>query len=122
MNRILLAASALVLVTSAAYADPYANLYGNTLSMTGSDGSKSTVLINQDMSWEQHFANGTVLKGTYAWKDATTACFTIVTPAPKNPAQATNCFPAQASHNVGDTWTMNGADGKASTLTITAGR
>ncbi len=121
MKRILLAASALALTIGVAHADPYANLYGNTLSMTGVDGTKSTVFINQDMSWESHLTNGTVLKGTYAWKDAQTACFTVV-PAPKPPAPATNCYAAQADHNVGDTWTMNGPDGKPNTLTITAGR
>jgi hypothetical protein len=83
---------------------------------------KSTVFINQDMSWENHLGNGTVLKGTYAWKDAQTACFTQATPPPKTPDQATTCFNAQATHNVGDSWTMNGPDGKTSTLSITAGR
>jgi hypothetical protein len=122
MKRILLAASALVLSAGIAHADPYTNLYGNTLSMTGADGTKSTVYINQDMSWESHLPDGTVLKGTYVWKDAATACFTVVTPPPKSPDMATNCYPAQADHNVGDTWTMNGPDGKAMTLTITAGR
>jgi hypothetical protein len=122
MKRILLAASVLALSAGVAHADPYANLYGNSLSMTGADGTKSTVYINQDMSWESHLANGTVLKGTYAWKDATTACFTVVTPPPKSADMATNCYAAQAGHNVGETWTMNGPDGKPNTLTIIAGR
>lgn len=123
MQRIILAAAALVASTGFAQAgDMYANLYGNTLTITGADGAKSTVFINQDMSWEQHLAGGTILKGTYAWKDPQTACFTVVTPQPKSSDQATNCFPAQAAHNVGDTWTMNGSDGKTATLTITAGR
>ena len=123
MKRFLLAAAVLALTTGVARAgDLYTNLYANTLTITGSDGMKSTVLINQDMSWEQHFANGNVLKGTYAWKDPQTACFTVVTPPPKDPKMATNCFGAQAVHAVGDTWTMNGADGKPATLAITAGR
>jgi hypothetical protein len=122
MKRILLALSALAFTAGIAHADPYTNMYGNTLSMTGADGSKSTVFINQDMSWEQHTPTGVVVKGTYAWKDPSTACFTIVTPAPKDPNMATVCYPAQAAHNVGDSWTMNGPDGKPNTLAITAGR
>jgi hypothetical protein len=122
MKRILLAASAIALSASVAHADPYANLYGNTLTITAADGSKSTVLINQDGSWQQQFANGTVLKGTYAWKDTATACFTIVTPPPKDPNAPPFCPGNQTAHAVGDTWTMNGADGKSTSLTITAGR
>ncbi|MGD0192640.1 MAG: hypothetical protein ABSD74_18025 [Rhizomicrobium sp.] len=122
MKRIILAVSALLFTASVANADPYANLYSNTLTITGADGMKSTIFINQDMSWEQHTSSGAVLKGTYAWKDPQTACFTVVTPPPKSPDQATNCYPAQTDHNVGDTWTMNGPDKKPMTLTISAGR
>jgi hypothetical protein len=122
MRRILLGLSALALSAGIAHADPYANLYANTLSMTLADGTQTTVFINQDMSWEQHLPKGAVLKGTYAWKDAQTACFTVVTPPPKDSTMATNCYGTQAAHNVGDTWTMNGPDGKPNTLSIVAGR
>lgn len=122
MKPIFILASAVACLATAAHADPYTNLYGNTLTMTAADGKKSTVFVNQDMSWEQHLADGTVLKGTYAWKDAATACFTIVTPPPKDPKTATNCFGAQSNHNVGESWSMNGADGKPNTMMITAGR
>jgi hypothetical protein len=67
------------------------------------------------MSLEQHLANSTVLKGTYAWKDPTTASFTDVTPPPKSPDRATTCFNAQDEHKLGDTWTMNESDGKPAT-------
>ena len=121
MKRVLIAISALALSAGIAHADPYANLYANTLQMTLADGTQTTVFINQDMSWEQHLPKGVVIKGTYAWKDAQTACFTVV-PAPKPPMQPTNCYAAQTDHAVGDTWTMNGPDGKPNTLSIVAGR
>ena len=123
MKRILIASALLAASATFAHADPYTTLYGNTLSITAADGSKSSVWINQDMTWEQHFANGTVLKGTYAWKDADTACFTTTDPPPKDPSMKPFC-PANQSkpHNVGDNWSMQGPDGKTTTLTITAGR
>ena len=93
MKRILLGLSALALSAGVAHADPYANLYANTLSITGSDGSTSTVFVNQDMSWEQHLPKGMVLKGTYAWKDAQTACFTIV-PAPALTLNSSDVIPS----------------------------
>ena len=102
-------------------ADPYAADYGNTLAVTGADGTKSTAYLNQDMTWEQHLANGPVIKGTYAWKDATTACFTQTDPAPKAD-QAPICLSGQTAHAVGDTWSVTSSDGKTSTMTLTAGR
>lgn len=123
MKKILLVSAAVALCSGAAQAaDLFAGEYGNTLSITAADGSKSSVFINQDMTWEQHGANGAVVKGTYSWKDATTACFTVVTPAPKSPDQATACYGNQAAHVVGDSWTMATPDGKSSAMTITAGR
>lgn len=122
MTRLFLATAAVVLAGGAAYADPFASMYGNTLSITSADGSKSAVYINQDMSWEQHLAGGQVLKGTYAWKDAQTACFTVTDPPPKDPGTATNCYGPQSDHKVGDSWTLNDAAGKPSALALTAGR
>lgn len=123
MKHALLATAALLALAGTAHAaDPYASWYGNTLTITGSDGSKLTVFVNADMSYEQHFANGAVEKGTYAWKDASTACYTQVDPAPSSPDKATNCFPDQVAHNVGDTWTTQMPDGKTYSLTLTAGR
>ncbi len=122
MKGILLAAAILAATAGIAHADPYSAMYGNSLNITGSDGMKSTVYINQDMSWEQHMSDGSVIKGTYAWKDDQTACFTVTTPPPKDATKATTCFGAQSAHAVGDTWTMNGSDGKPATLTISAGR
>jgi hypothetical protein len=123
MKRILIAAAAAAILSSTAHAgDLFAGMYGNSLNITGSDGVKFTVYINQDMSWEEHYADGSVIKGTYAWKDPQTACFTQTTPTPPDPSKAVNCFGPQSEHKVGDSWSINGADGKPATLVLTAGR
>jgi len=119
-----IAFAAVVLISfdgSAQAADLYAADYGNTLSVTGANGTKSTAYINQDMTWEQHLASGPVIKGTYAWKDATTACFTQTDPPPKAD-QAPICLSGQTTHAIGDTWSVTSSDGKASSMTLTAGR
>lgn len=121
-KRIGIAAVVLALSAGAAFADPYAAMYGNTLVVTGPDGTKSAAFINQDMTYEQHLADGSIIKGSYAWKDAKTACFTQIAPPPKSAGAATACFSGQGDHNVGDTWTVTGDDGRQSTLTIVAGR
>jgi opacity protein-like surface antigen len=122
MKRILIAGAAFLALAGAAQAaDPYANFYGNTVNITGSDGTKVTSYVNADMTWEQHAPAG-VVKGTYAWKDATTACFTQTDPAPKSADGATVCLPNQTAHNVGDSWTVAGGDGKPVTVSLTAGR
>ena len=122
MKRILLASVALVLSVGAANADPFAAAYGNTVTNTSPDGKKSVTYVNADKTWEQHLPNGTVYKGTYAWKDDTHACFTLTDPAPKDASQATNCDEIKGDHKVGDTWTETGQDGQTYTMSITAGR
>lgn len=122
MKLLSMAVGALFLAAGSACADPYAAMYGNTLQVTGADGTKSTAYINQDMTYEQHLSDGTVIKGTYAWKDAQTACFTQTDPPPRSPDAATACFSGQGDHRVGDTWTVTGSDGKPSTLSLIAGQ
>ena len=123
MKRILLAGAAFFALSCAALAaDPYAAFYGNTVSITGADGTKVTSFVNADMTWEQHAPSGAVVKGTYVWKAATTACFTQTDPAPKSPDGATVCLPNQTAHNVGDSWSVAGGDGKPVTVSLTAGR
>lgn len=119
MKHIILAAAAVALSAGVAHADPFASMYGNTLTIT--DGGKtSKAFVNQDMTWEQDMPDGTVMKGTYMWKDASTVCFTSVTPPPK-PGDAPFCT-AMAAHNVGETWADKDPAGNPETLTITAGR
>ncbi|MGH6871803.1 MAG: hypothetical protein ACREHE_09870 [Rhizomicrobium sp.] len=125
MNRFAAAAASVCLAAFAtsASADPFAAAYGNTVTQTLPDGKKMVIYVNQDGTWEQHMADGTVVKGTFAWKDATHACFTQTDPAPKDPAHATGCNEIKGDHKVGDTWTeaMGNNQGNI-TMSITAGR
>lgn len=122
MKRIALAAAAVALSASGALAeDLFAVAYGNTVTQTMPDGSKTMIYVNADKTWEQH-TGGHVVKGTYAWKDASHACFTVTDPAPKDPANATNCNQIEGNHKVGDTWTETMENGQTMTMSITAGR
>ena len=120
MKRIVLAAIAVIGFTSASQADPFASVYGNTVTQVMADGTKIVLFINADKTWEQHIASA-VMKGTYDWKDDTHACFTHDDPAPKDPAKATNCYEVK-DHKVGDTWTEATPDGKTVSFALTAGR
>jgi hypothetical protein len=122
MKLAVLAAAMAVALSTAAQADPFAPAYGNTVTQIAPDGSKTIMYVNPDMTWERHQADGTVMKGTFMWKDDQTVCFTIVDPAPKQADQATGCNPIKGQHNVGDTWTDTDPKGNKYTMSITAGR
>ena len=123
IKRIILATAATVLFSTAALADdPFAVAYGNTVTQTLPDGTKFTIYVNPDKTWEQSVGGKTV-KGTYAWKDGTNVCFTVTDPVPADPSKATFCNEIKGDHKVGDTWTETAPDGKtAITIAITAGR
>ncbi len=122
MKKYALAASAVLLSTIAAQADPLAVGYGNTVTVTGPDGTKTVIYVNADQTWEQHMANGMVMKGTFVEKDANNVCFTQTDPAPASPDKATNCNAISGDHKVGDTWTEKTPDGKTVTWAISPGR
>jgi hypothetical protein len=120
LKRLLLAATAALLLTGTAQADPFANMYGNTVSITPPDGKTAKAHVNPDTTWDRHMSDGTVLKGTFAWKDANTACFTQTDPAPK--ADATpNCAKID-DHKIGDTWTATDDKKQVTTFALSAGR
>jgi len=119
--RYILAAASMLALSTAALADPFAVAYGNTVTQTLPDGTKMVTYINADKTWEQHIGDHT-MKGIYAWKDDTHACFTVTDPAPADPSKATSCDEIKGDHKVGDTWSETLPDGKQMTLTITAGR
>ena len=122
MKRIILAAIAAFAVSTAAQANPFDAAYGNTVTQTLPDGTKIVIYVNPDNTWQQ-VMGGKTAKGTYTWKDATHACFTVTDPAPADPSKATNCNEIKGDHKVGDTWTETTPDGKTKiTMTITAGR
>jgi len=116
------AVAACAFASVAAYAGPFDSAYGNTVTQTGPDGSKTVIYVNADKTWEQHRGDK-VVKGTYSWKDDSHACFTVTDPAPADPSKATNCNEIKGDHKVGDTWTETMEDGKTQiTMAITAGR
>jgi hypothetical protein len=126
MKRIALAGTVLLALvtaaTTAAWADPFAAAYGNTVTQTTPDGKKQVIYVNQDGTWERRGDAGDV-KGTYTWKDDHTACFTVTSPAPKDPSKATGCNDIKGDHKVGDTWSEPLPNGGGSiTMSITAGR
>lgn len=123
MKRIALGLAAVLLSTAAAQADDlFAVAYGNTVTQT-MNGKTTTIYVNADRTWEQHRPDGSVVKGTYAWKDDHTACFTLTDPAPADPSKATNCNTMEGNHKVGDTWTENLPNNQGTiTMAITAGR
>ncbi|HET7333531.1 MAG TPA: hypothetical protein VFI93_00330 [Rhizomicrobium sp.] len=124
MKRIILGAvAALALSVGAAHAeDLFAVAYGNSVTSTGPDGKTVTIYVNADKTWEQHLGDGKVIKGTYNWKDASTACFTVTDPVPKDASKATNCDHIEGGHKVGDTWTQKDDNGNVYTMAIKAGR
>ena len=117
-------AGALVLATTAAYADdPMANTYGNTVTTKDmKTGAVGTLLFNSDGSYT---ANGTGADGkavsyggTWTTKDGgATLC---LTPNIANgPGQS--CSPL-ASHPVGEHWTVTNSAGQSFDVVVTAGR
>jgi hypothetical protein len=122
MKSFLLAAAAAILLSTAAHADPFATAYGNTVTQTGPDGSKVVMYVNADGTWERHTADGKIMKGTFAWKDDHTACFTLTDPAPPAGQPASGCNEIKGTHAVGDSWTDTDPKGNVYTMTLTAGR
>ncbi len=122
MTRLFFVAAAAVLLSTSAYADPFATAYGNTLTTTAPNGGKIVSYVNADGTWERHLPDGTILKGTFAWKDDHTVCFTVTDPAPKPGEQSSGCRAITGTHAVGDTWTENDPKGNSYTTTLTAGR
>jgi hypothetical protein len=122
MKRIALGLAAVLLSSAAAQADDlFAVAYGNTVTQ-GYNGATTTIYVNPDKSWEQH-RGAQVMKGTYAWKDDHTACFTQTDPAPADASKATMCNSIEGNHKVGDSWTEQLPNNQgAIQMSITAGR
>ncbi len=120
MKRILLGAAVLALSAGAALADNLAGYYGNTVVITAPDGKVSKARVNADKTYATTLPDGTVVQGTWAWKDDKVACFTQVTPPPAA-GQAPLCLPIDA-HKVGDNWSLKDKDGKETKYTMQAGQ
>jgi hypothetical protein len=105
-----------------AHADPLAGLYGNTATSTGPNGKTTSYYFNADGTFENRFSSGRSIKGTFTWKDAQTACFTVTDPPPAKGENATNCRAFPVAHHVGDTWVEKDSEGVAYTNAVVAGR
>ena len=111
MKRILLGAAVLALSAGAALADNLAGYYGNTVVQTLPDGKVIKSKVNKDGTYSSVQPDGSTTKGTWAWKDGNTACFTQTDPAPAA-GQGPVCYPIDA-HKVGDNWSAKAPDGKS---------
>lgn len=100
--------------TGAAWADPFANFYGNTMSIENPAGTR-TVLINEDGTYTNNLGDGTSADGTWAM-DGGNACFT------QTGADAPPYCVEAVSREVGDSWGLTAPDGTAETATLVAGR
>jgi hypothetical protein len=105
-----------------AQADPLAGLYGNTATSTAPNGKTTNYYFNPDGTFENHFPSGRTIKGTFTWKDAHTACFTVTDPPPAKGESSTNCRAFPVAHHVGDAWTETDSEGVSYKNAVTAGR
>jgi hypothetical protein len=122
MKNVLLGAALAALTATAAYADQFAGIYGNTVNITRPDGSKVVVYVNADKTWEQRTADGKVVKGTFVWESDTKVCFTVTDPKPEKPEDGKSCDEITGNHKAGDTWTETDSKGGKTTISIVAGR
>ena len=122
MNRAFILVGAVFALSTAAVADPFADMYDNTATSTAPGGKTTLYYFNRDGTFENHFPSGAVIKGTWAWKSSQTACFTVTYPPPRPSENATNCKAFPVTHHVGDSWTETDSDGVTYTNSIRAGR
>lgn len=122
MKRAIISVAVLILLVTAAEADPFADMYDNTATSTSPSGKTTLYYFNRDGTFENHFASGRTVKGTWVWKDSHTACFTVTDPPPKPGESATNCKAFPVTHHVGDSWTETDSEGVSYTNSIRPGR
>ena len=105
-----------------AHGDPLEGTYGNTVTSTAPDGKTYVYYFNRNGTFQIRNPNGRLIKGTFQWKDAQTACFTVTNPPPAKGETGINCRPFPVTHHVGDTWTEKDSEGVPFTNSIMAGR
>lgn len=102
---------ALFAFTGAAFADPFANFYGNTVKVVGPAGERH-VYIDEGGSYSQKLPDGSIAEGKYEL-DGDTACFLG--------GEEPYCVPA-AAREIGETWELAAPGGATETATLVAGR
>ena len=127
-GSIFVVASALVLMTGAAYADdPMATTYANTVtSKNVKTGAVVQLLFNADGSYSTKGMgpNGQAfdIPGKWAAKDnGATLCLMPQSPANATNVPATSCSPL-AVHPLGEHWTVSNDQGDSFDVVVSAGR
>ena len=118
MKRVLMTVIAFAFSTGVAFAaDPMAAFYGNTLKVTGPDGTMK-IWYKADKTYTGVDAKGAKMSGTW---DVTgdQVCAVQKDPAPAA-GQEKHCGKAEA-RKVGDSWESTTPDGKKVSLSLVAG-
>lgn len=108
-----------VAFAGAAFADPNANLFGNTVVITSAKGDVTKAMINKDGTYSTVLPDGKTVKGTWAAAGANT-CYTQTEPAPAADAKPF-CTPNE-DRKVGDTWDAKAPDGSTMKFALQAGQ
>lgn len=99
-------AAALAMSAGAAFADPMAAYYGNTVNITQPNGAVVRLHITEGGAYKLYMPDGTEAGGVWAI-EGDQFCTTRMTPAPA-PKQ---CRPA-IDRKLGDTWEEDSPNGK----------
>ena len=100
-----------------AQADPFANFYGNTVTVSNPTAGERKVLIDEGGTYTQVTSDGTSASGKWA-VDGDNACFT----QDAAEAGAAPYCTAATARSVGDSWDMTAPDGTAEKAMLSAGR
>lgn len=117
MKRFVLGLAAAAALSSAAFADPMANRYGNTVVITDAKGGVLKLMYDQGGAMSVVLPDGTKSTGKWAVKDGKLCVTADAGPT----AGKEQCNPL-ADHKVGDTWEVPMADGTKATAKLVAGR
>ena len=122
MRKLIVAVAASFFIAGAAQAgdEAVAAAFGNTVTLTNTQGQVSKLLMDADHSYALTVPDGTVHKGTWAI-NADQLCFTQTEPAPPPENAGPNCSPVGPTRAVGETW-VDGEGAEAQTISIVAGR
>lgn len=104
----------LSLMAGPAFADTMQNAFGNTVVVTYASGAVARYQFNADGGFSATAPDGTSVTGI--WNLANGELCLL----PQGASLV--CTPYAGDKSVGDTWTQNGSDGSAITVSLLAGR
>jgi YD repeat-containing protein len=117
MKRFVFGLVAAAALSTAAFADPMANRYGNTVTITDSKGAVTKLMYDQDGKMSVVLPDGTKTTGKWAVKDGKLCITADAGPT----AGKEQCNPV-TDHKVGDEWEVPLADGTKGKAKLVAGR